>query len=102
MPLETTEQAKRFNRRLINACLRAHTQAEPIRPGSAPCRHRRRPGATGTELAAELYRTVREVIAFGMDRIDPSIDIRIILLEAGPRILPALPEALSPNRPPRR
>ncbi len=29
-------------------------------------------GATGTELAAELHRTVREVVAYGMDRIDPS------------------------------
>ncbi|MGP8233220.1 MAG: NAD(P)/FAD-dependent oxidoreductase [Methylovirgula sp.] len=94
VPLETTEQAKRFNRRLINACLRAHTQAEPIRPGQLHVAIVGA-GATGTELAAELYRTVREVIAFGMDRIDPSIDIRIILLEAGPRILPALPEALA-------
>jgi NADH dehydrogenase len=30
-----------------------------------------------------------------MDRINPEFDIRIILLEAGPRILPALPEEIS-------
>jgi NADH:ubiquinone reductase (H+-translocating) len=94
VPLETTEQAKRFNRRLINACLRAHTQQEPIRPGQLHVTIVGA-GATGTELAAELHRTVREVIAFGMDRIDPAADIRIILLEAGPRILPALPEGLA-------
>ena len=94
VPLEMAEQAKRFNRRLINACLRAHTQPEPIRPGQLHVAIVGA-GATGTELAAELYRTVREVVAFGMDRIDPAVDVRIILLEAGPRILPALPEAIS-------
>jgi len=31
--LDTPEEAQRFNRRLVNACLRAHTQAEPVRPG---------------------------------------------------------------------
>jgi NADH:ubiquinone reductase (H+-translocating) len=94
IPLETTEQAKRFNRRLVNACLRAHTQPEPIRPGQLHVAIVGA-GATGTELAAELDRTAREVVAFGMDRIDPAKDIRIILIEAGPRILPALPEAIS-------
>ena len=33
VPLETPDQANRFNRRLINACLRANGQDEPIRPG---------------------------------------------------------------------
>ena len=94
IPLETAEQAKRFNRRLVNACLRAHTQHEPIRPGQLHVAIIGA-GATGTELAAELHRTAREVVAFGMDRIDPARDIRIILVEAGPRILPALPEAIS-------
>ena len=28
-------------------------------------------GATGVELAAELHRTTREVVAYGLDRIDP-------------------------------
>jgi NADH dehydrogenase len=52
-------------------------------------------GATGTELAAELHRTVREVVAYGMTRLVPERDIRIILIEASPRILPALPERMS-------
>jgi NADH dehydrogenase len=94
IPLETAEQAKRFNRRLVNACLRAHTQHEPVRPGQLHVAIIGA-GATGTELAAELHRTAREVVAFGMDRIDPAKDIRIILVEAGPRILPALPEHIS-------
>jgi NADH dehydrogenase len=94
VPLETTEQARRFNRRLINACVRATTQTEPIRPGQLHIAIIGA-GATGTELAAELHRTAREVVAYGMDRIDVDKDIRIILLEAGPRILPALPERIS-------
>ena len=94
IPLETADQAKRFNRRLINACLRAQTQTEPIRPGQLHIAIIGA-GATGTELAAELHRTVREVVAFGLDRIDPEHDIRIILVEASSRILPALPERIS-------
>jgi NADH:ubiquinone reductase (H+-translocating) len=94
IPLETAEQAKRFYRRLVNACLRAQTQTEPIRPGQLHIAIIGA-GATGTELAAELHRTVREVVALGMDRIDPENDIRIILVEASSRILPALPEHIS-------
>ena len=52
-------------------------------------------GATGTELAAELHKTTRQLVAYGLDRIDPDKDIRIHLIEAAPRILPALPERLS-------
>jgi len=94
VPLETPEQASRFNRRLVNACLRANTQAEPVRPGQLHVAIIGA-GATGTELAAELHRTVRAVVAYGMDRIDPARDIHIVLIEAAPRILPALPERIS-------
>jgi NADH dehydrogenase len=52
-------------------------------------------GATGTELAAELHKTTRQLVAFGLDRINPDKDIKIHLIEAAPRILPALPERLS-------
>src|SRR4029079_11164237 len=52
-------------------------------------------GATGTELSAELHRTARAVVAYGLDRIDPDKDIKITLIEAANRILPALPTKLS-------
>ena len=48
-------------------------------------------GATGTELAAELHRTTRQVVAYGLDRIDPEKDLKITLIEAADRILPAVP-----------
>ena len=94
IPLETAEQAVRFNRRLVNACIRAQAQTEPVHPGQLHVAIIGA-GATGTELAAELHRTAREVVAFGLDHIDPEKDIRIILIEAAPRILPALPEAIA-------
>ncbi|WP_424813250.1 NAD(P)/FAD-dependent oxidoreductase [Roseococcus sp. YIM B11640] len=94
IPLETAEQASRFNRRLINACLHANAQEGPIRPGQLHVAIIGA-GATGTELAAELHRTVRSIVAYGLDRIQPERDIRIILLEAAPRILPGLPERIS-------
>jgi NADH dehydrogenase len=94
VPLDTPEQASRFNRRMVNACLRANTQEDPVRPGQLHVAIIGA-GATGTELAAELHRTVREVVAFGLDRIDPARDVKIILIEAAPRILPALPERMS-------
>jgi NADH dehydrogenase len=94
IPLETAEQAVRFNRRLVNACIRAQTQAGPIKPGQLHVAIIGA-GATGTELAAELHHTAREVVAHGLDRIDPDRDIKITLLEAAPRILPALPDRVS-------
>jgi NADH dehydrogenase len=92
--LDTPEQAERFNRRLINACVRAYAQEGPVRPGQLHVAIIGA-GATGTELAAELHRAARGVVAFGLDKIDPEKDIKITLIEAAPRILPALPERLS-------
>ncbi|MBV8104068.1 MAG: NAD(P)/FAD-dependent oxidoreductase [Hyphomicrobiales bacterium] len=94
IPLETAEQAVRFQHRLLNGFLRAQSQAGPIEPGQLHVAIIGA-GATGTELAAELYQTSREVIAYGLDQVDPDKDIRIILIEGAKRILPALPERVS-------
>ena len=92
--LDTPEEAERFNRRLINACVRAYAQEGPVRPGQLDVAIIGA-GATGTELAAELHQTARGVVAFGLDKIDPENDIKITLIEGAPRILPALPERIS-------
>jgi NADH dehydrogenase len=92
--LDTEEQASRFHRRMVNACLRANAQTEPLRPGQLHCVIVGA-GATGVELAAELHRSMRELAAFGLDRIDFDKLIKLTIVEAGPRILPALPERLS-------
>ena len=92
--LETQQDAKSFHSKMVNACIRAHNQAGVI--------HQRQlhvaiigAGATGVELAAELHRTTREVVAFGLDRIDVDKDIKVSLIEAADRILPALRPRLS-------
>jgi NADH dehydrogenase len=92
--LETPVQAARFHRRLVNACMRANAQAEPLRPGQLHLAIIGA-GATGVELAAELHNSTRALVSYGLDRIDPENDIKVILIEAADRILPALPQRLS-------
>jgi NADH dehydrogenase len=52
-------------------------------------------GATVVELAAELHKATRTLVSYNLERIDPERDIRLNLIEAGPRILPALPERIA-------
>ena len=92
--LDTPDQAERFNRRLLNACVRANAQPGPVRPGQLHVSIVGA-GATGTELSAELHSSLRGLVAFGLDKIDPEKDIKITLIEASPRILMALPERMS-------
>ena len=92
--LETPLEAARFHRRLVNALMRAHGQSEPLRPEQLHVAIIGA-GATGVELAAQLHNTTRELVAYGLDRIDPDADIKLNLIEAAERILPALPERLS-------
>jgi NADH dehydrogenase len=92
--LDSTAQADRFHRRLVNAFLRAHSQVEPLKPGQLDVAIVGA-GATGVELAAELHNATRELVSFSLDNIDPDKHIRLHLIEASPRILPALPERIS-------
>ncbi len=92
--LDTPEQAALFHSRLLNACIRANAQQTPLLPGQLHIAIIGA-GATGVELAAELHNTIREFIAFGLDRIDPARDIHITVVEAAKKVLPALSERLS-------
>ena len=92
--LDRADQAEEFHRRLVNACIRANSQAAPLRPEQLNVAIIGA-GATGVELAAELHKTTRELVAYGLDRIDPEKDVKLTVIEAAPRILPALPERLS-------
>jgi len=51
-------------------------------------------GATGVEMAGAIAEIARQTLANDFRRIDPRSS-RIILLEAGPRVIPTLPEDLS-------
>jgi NADH dehydrogenase len=92
--LDRHDQAEIFHRRLINACIRANSQTGPLRPEQLNVAIIGA-GATGVELAAELHKTTRELVAYGLDRINPEKDVKLTVIEAAPRILPALPERLS-------
>ena len=50
-------------------------------------------GATGTQLAAELHKALGLAALYSFGQKPP--ELKITLLEAGPRILPAFPEAVS-------
>lgn len=92
--LDTQDQAEKFHRRLHNALLRAQTQPEAVRAGQLEVVIVGA-GATGVELSAELHNTTRELTAYGLDKINPDRDVRISLIEASERVLPALPAKLS-------
>jgi len=92
--LDDPGEAGRFHRRLVNAYIRAHTQAEPLRPGQLHVAIIGA-GATGVELAAELHNTTRTLVSYGLDRIDVDKDMRLTLIEAADRILPALPSRIA-------
>ena len=92
--LDNPQQAALFHSRLLNACLRANAQQGQLESGQLHIAIIGA-GATGVELAAELHNTIREFLSFGLDRINPEKDIKITIVEAAPKILPALSERLS-------
>jgi len=92
--LDTPSDAERFRRRLINACIRANARREPQAAGRLGVAIIGA-GATGVELAAELHKTTRELVAYGLDHLDPGRDIHITVIEAAPCILGALPRRVA-------
>ena len=92
--LDTQEQAEKFHRKLHNALVKAQTQVEDLKTGQLEVAIVGA-GATGVELAAELHNTTRELAAYGLDKIDADRDVKISIIEASERVLPALPSKLS-------
>jgi NADH dehydrogenase len=96
LALDTAAQAERFRRRLLAACMRAQanrmTASDGARGVSVVIIGA---GATGVELSAELRTTAQVLAAYGIHDLDPAHDVRIHLIEAGPRVLPALPDRVS-------
>lgn len=102
--LDERGEADRFRRRLLNQCLRvsravqAALAANPADP--APAADAVVDvvivggGATGVELAAELHMSADSLAMYGLEVFDAK-RLRTVLVEAGPRILPALPEKLA-------
>jgi NADH dehydrogenase len=95
MFLDDRAQADRFRQRLLDHCLRVSRgqMADPdtdLRVEIAIVGG----GATGVELAAELYNAAAGLRHYGLETFDES-RLRVTLVEAGPRLLPALPEEIA-------
>jgi NADH dehydrogenase len=93
--LDDRTQADRFRNKLLNQCLRAsralseNPQADAfVRVAIVGA------GATGVELAAELYNAASALRYYGLEVFDES-RLKVTLIEAGARILPALPQRLA-------
>jgi len=89
--IDNAWDAHLFHRRLVNACFRANF-ADDGRVFNIAIVGA---GATGVELAAELHNTIRVLAAYGLKGFNPETQIRIRVVEAGPRILPGLPEYIA-------
>lgn len=89
--LDTTQQAQRFHRQLLQHYLSAHAQGDSESQVNIAIVGA---GATGVELAAELRRTATELARYGLNGIRPT-NMRVTLVEAGPRVVPALSERVS-------
>ena len=91
--LDSPHAAKHFNERLVNACIRAQTVPRAEGSGLLTVTIVGG-GATGVELAAELHAAARILGSYGFENINPEKDLKIVLVEAGPRLLVQLPERL--------
>jgi len=89
--LDSPTQAHKFRNKLLNQLLRIQrlpNKDSEVRIAIVGG------GATGVELSAELHHAVAEIHNYGFDAVTSS-RLKVTLIEAGPRILPALPERIS-------
>jgi NADH dehydrogenase len=91
--LDSRKQADKFHQKLLNTYLKANNTAGEkgnyqLNIGIVGA------GATGVELAAELHNTASKLASFGLDQLKED-QLKVTIIEAGERILPALPERIS-------
>ncbi|WP_028865540.1 NAD(P)/FAD-dependent oxidoreductase [Psychromonas aquimarina] len=87
--LDSPQQAKKFHHRMLNKYLQLGVQeTKQVSVAIVGA------GATGVELSAELFNSLKQVSSYGFEHIS-SADLKVSLVEAGEKILPALPERIS-------
>nr|WP_136250950.1 NAD(P)/FAD-dependent oxidoreductase [Ningiella ruwaisensis] len=90
--LDSVKSAQSFHVQLLNEFLKLesndNTQQLDIAIVGA--------GATGVELSAELFKTAELLNAYGYNKVSSS-RLNVTLIEAGPRLLPALPDRIAQN-----
>lgn len=92
--LDSKIQAQHFQQRLLNQFLKKSQEAQNDEALSPTRLAIVGAGATGVELSAELNHVVDVVKIYDIDN-QQGQPLHINLIEAGPRILPALPEKIA-------
>jgi NADH dehydrogenase len=92
--LKTLAQALEIRRRVLLAYERAERESDPARQRALLTFVVVGGGPTGVELAGALGEMSRFTLARDFRNIDPAL-ARVLLIEAGPRILPSFAESLA-------
>ncbi|TVP53869.1 MAG: NAD(P)/FAD-dependent oxidoreductase [Halomonadaceae bacterium] len=93
--LDNSNQAERFQYHFLNSLMRTDNELGRLLDSQVSVAVVGG-GATGVELSAELMAAVEAVREYGFSHLT-SKALQVTLLEAGPRLLPMLPERLSEN-----
>jgi len=89
--LDNLHQAHRFHNEMLNLFLKFSASADKQKKVNIAIVGG---GATGVELSAELHNAVKQLHSYGFEGLD-SEALNVTLVEAGERILPALPPRIS-------
>ncbi|MBB6113483.1 NADH dehydrogenase [Rahnella inusitata] len=89
--LDNPHQAHRFHNEMLNLFLKFSASADKQKKVNIAIVGG---GATGVELSAELHNAVKQLHSYGFKGLD-SEALNVTLVEAGERILPALPPRIS-------
>jgi NADH dehydrogenase len=92
--LKTLDDALRIRERILTAFERAEATSDPIERTEWLTFLIVGAGATGVELAGTLAEIARHTLKREFRHIDPAA-AKVLLVEAGPRVLPAFPPSLS-------
>jgi NADH dehydrogenase len=92
--LKSLEEATEIRRRVLSAYERAEMESDPARQKMLLTFVVVGGGPTGVELAGALGEMSRFTLARDFRHIDPAL-ARVMLVEAGPRILPSFPAELA-------
>lgn len=92
--LKTIEDARAIRTQVLCGFERAEREADPERRRALMTSVIIGGGPTGVEMAGAIAELARHALARDFRRIDPR-EARVVLVEAGPRILSAFPERLS-------
>lgn len=87
--LDGAEQAKYFHKQMMENYLQfSHSDDKDVRIAIVGG------GATGIELSADLYNVAKHLNSYGFGKLHRA-SLKVTLIEAGSRLIPALPERVS-------